>query len=273
MTTLAATPGAGITAKIVKYELRDVIRSRWLIAYSLFFLIITDALLRFSDSGTKALLSLTNVVLFLIPLVSVVFGTMYLYHAREFTELLLAQPVNRRQMFAGLYLGLALPLSIGFLAGIGVPMFVHGLAGDAAVRGTILALAASGVALTAIFLALALLIAVRTDDRVKGLGIAIALWLGCAVLYDGAVLLAATMFAEYPLERPMLALMLANPVDLARVVLLLQFDISALLGYTGAVFQRFFGTGGGIALASAVLLAWIAAPLALAGRLFRKKDF
>ena len=57
-----------VTGKIMKYELRDVARSRWLFAYTAFFLLVTDALLRFSDGGGKALLSLMNVVLIIIPL-------------------------------------------------------------------------------------------------------------------------------------------------------------------------------------------------------------
>lgn len=260
------------TAKIIKYEMHDVVRSRWLVAYALFFLVVTDTLLRFSDSGAKALLSLMNVVLFIIPLVSAVFGTTYLYNAREFTELLLAQPVNRKQMFAGLYLGLALPLSLAYLVGVGVPFAMHGVE-DAALRGTLGALAATGAALTFVFVALAAVIAVRSEDKVKGLGAAVALWLAFAVLYDGLVLLAATMFADYPLERPMLGLMLANPVDLARVVLLLKFDVSALMGYTGAVFQRFFGNAAGTAIAALTLLLWAAVPAWLGLRAFRRKDF
>jgi Cu-processing system permease protein len=261
------------TAKIVKYELHDVIRSRWLLAYGAFFLVITDALLRFSDVPTKALLSLMSIVLFIIPLVSAVFGTMYLYNAREFTELLLAQPVGRRQMYAGLYLGLALPLSASFLLGIGVPFGMHGILADAALRGTVLALAGAGAGLTFVFLGLAILIAVKADDKVKGLGAAIGIWLAFAVLYDGLVLLLATMLADYPLERPMLGLMLANPVDLARVVLLLQFDVSALMGYTGAVFSRFFGGASGMLIAAAVLLLWVLVPVGLGLRSFRRKDF
>lgn len=260
------------TLKIIKYELKDVARSRWLVGYALFFLAITDALLRFSDTGSKALLSQMNIVLFVIPLVSVVFGTMYLYNAREFTELLLAQPVNRRQMFAGLYLGLVLPLGAAFVAGLLLPFVYLGVDETVAV-GTLAAIAGAGVALTAIFLALATLIAVWTDDKVKGLGIAIALWLASAVVYDGAVLLVATWFSDYPLEQPMLGLMLANPVDLARVVLLLRFDISALLGYTGAVFEQFFGTRGGLAVALGALGAWVALPLLLGARRFRRRDF
>ena len=102
------------TAKIIRYELRDVLRSRSLIAYAWFFLLVMEALLRFGD-GAKAAVSLMNIVLLLIPLVSVVFGTMYLYGAREFTELLLAQPVHRAQLFAGQFLGLAIPLSAAFV--------------------------------------------------------------------------------------------------------------------------------------------------------------
>lgn len=260
------------TAKIMKYELSDVLRSRWLIAYTLFFLVVTDALLRFSDGGPKALLGLMNVVLIIIPLVNVVFGTMYLHAAREFTELLLAQPVGRRQLFAGLYLGLTMPLSLGFLAGVGMPFLAEGAA-DATTRGTLLVLLLTGTALTFIFTALAFVIALRFDDRVKGLGVAIGVWLGCAVLYDGVVLLLATVFADHSLERPMLALMLANPVDLARVLLLLQLDISALMGYTGAVFKHFFGSAGGMAGAAGALLLWAAAPIAVGVRSFSRKDF
>ena len=260
------------TLKIVKYEMHDVARSRWLLAYALFFLVTTDTLLRFSDSGAKALLSLMNVVLFIIPLVGAVFGTTYLYNAREFTELLLAQPVNRKQMYAGLYLGLAVPLALGFLAGVGIPFAVHGL-GDPAQRGALATLAATGAALTFVFVALAAAIAVRFEDKMKGLGAAIGLWLAFAVLYDGLVLLAATMLADYPLERPMLGLMLANPVDLARVVLLLEFDVSALMGYTGAVFERFFGSAAGTLLATLTLLLWVIIPAWLGLRAFQRKDF
>jgi Cu-processing system permease protein len=93
------------------------------------------------------------------------------------------------------------------------------------------------------------------------------------VVYDGVVLLLASTFADYPLERPMLGAMLANPVDLARVVLLLRFDVAALLGYTGAVFQQFFGSTRGTAIAVGALLLWVVAPLGLAARAFARKDF
>ena len=258
--------------KIIQYVMHDVVRGHWLLAYGAFFLLVTEALLRFGGGGTRALLSLANVTLLVTPLVGIAFGTMYLYNAREFIELLLAQPVRRRQLFGGLYLGLALPLAAVFVVGAGVPLLLHGVAepGD---RAALAALLVAGVGLTLVFVALAFLIAVRNEDRIRGLGIAIAVWLVTAVLYDGAVLLVATTFADYPLERALLALMLLNPVDLARVALLLQLDVGALMGYTGAVFQRFFGTAAGMGLAAMALALWIAVPVLLGQRLFCRKDF
>ena len=258
--------------RIVRFECRDVIRSRWLIGYTLFFLLLSDALLRVSDSTAKAALSLSNVTLFIVPLVSLVFSTMYLYNAREFTELLLAQPVARKQMFVGTYLGLALPSAAAFLVGVGAPLLLHGV-DDSVSAAALLMLGAVGVALTWAFLALGLLISVRVDDRVRGLGVALALWLLTAVVYDGIVLLVATIFADHRLEAPMLALMIANPVDLGRVVLLLRFDAGALMGYTGAVFERFFGAAAGSVIGATALLAWVAGPLAWGMAIFRRKDF
>jgi Cu-processing system permease protein len=93
------------------------------------------------------------------------------------------------------------------------------------------------------------------------------------VLYDGLILLVVTLFAEYPLERPLIGLTLLNPVDLGRVLLLLRFDVAALMGYTGAVFERFFGTGWGTIVAVGALVLWTVLPYILSLRRFRTKDF
>ena len=269
-----AGPRGGVhaAAKVAGYELSNVARSRWLLAYMLFFLVVTDVLLRFGGGGGRALLSLVGVVLFVIPLVGLVFGTTYLYDAREFTELLLAQPVGRGGLFAGLFAGLALPLAAAFAVGVGLPFAWHGVAGPGEAT-TLLVLAGTGTALTVTFVALAFLIALRSEDKVRGLGLAIGVWLAMSLLYDGVVLLGVALFADHPIERPLLGLMLANPIDLARVLLLMRFDAGAVQGYTGAVFGRFFGSTLGAVVASAMLLLWAAIPAALGLRAFRRRDF
>jgi Cu-processing system permease protein len=261
-----------LTAKIARYELRDVVRGKSTLAYMGFFLLVTDALFRFGGGSAQALLSLTNVVLIVVPLVAGVFGTMYLYNARAFNELLLAQPVDRRSLFLGLFAGLALPLAGAFVVGVGFPFVLHGV-GEASQYRTLAVLLGAGVMLTWIFVALAFALAVRFEEKVKGLGLAMLLWLVFAVVYDGLVLLVVTLLADYPLEKPLLALMLLNPVDLARVLLLLSFDIAALMGYTGAVFERFFGSALGALVAGAALTLWLVVPFWLGLRWFEHKDF
>jgi len=257
--------------KVLKYQSKDALRSRWLLAYTAFFMLVTEVLLRFSSDPMKVQLSLVSVVLFLVPLVSIVFGTVYLYNAREFIELLLAQPVNRRQMYGGLYLGLTLPLVLAFVCGLGAPFLFHG--SDASSLGTLIWLLVSGAVLTCIFTAVASLIALRCEDRLRGLGAAIGIWMLLTVVYDGFVLFILAAFSSYPLERAALGLMMANPIDIARVSLLLRFDGAAMMGYTGAVFLDFFGKAYGMVLTAAALSLWLSLPLVFGLRAFERKDF
>lgn len=266
------TPSAWlVTMKLAGYELRDVIRSRWILLYGLFFFGLAEALLRFGGGSTHALISLINIVLLLVPLVGVVFGTMYLYSARDFIELLLSQPVNRRQLFLGLYIGLAAPLGASFLLGTAAPFILRGMPLEAA--GPLVTLLAVGTMLTLIFVGFAFPIVIGSDERVKGLGTALGVWLVLSVVYDALVLFILQAAADYPLEGPALGMMLLNPVDLGRTLLLMQVDIAALMGYTGAVFEQFFGSTLGSVAAGGLLVIWALLPFVIGLRRFGRKDF
>jgi len=261
-----------ITLKVLRYELRDVMRSRALILHGLFFVAVTELLFRFGGGSSQALLSLGSVTLLAVPLISTVLGIMFVYNAREFNELLLSHPTGRRQLFGGLYLGLTVPLMTSFLAGVLIPVALHGV-DDPALVATVVMLCVAGTMLTAIFTALAFAIALRFDDRVRGMGVALLVWIFLAVAWDGLVMVGANVFYAWPLERPLLVAMILNPIDLARVLLMLNLDVSAIMGYTGAVFQQFFGGLVGQGVAIFALLMWLAVPLIAGLRCFTVKDF
>lgn len=258
--------------KVVRYELANVARNRWVIAYGAFFLVVSDVLLRLGGTGPRALLSLLNVVLLLIPLVTIVFGTIYWHTSREFTELLLTQPVRRRALFHGLFAGLVVPLSTAFVLGLTVPLVLH-RALDADTALPLVLLLVAGVSLTAIFGAIAVLIGSLVDDRLRGIGVALGIWLLLTVAWDGLILAVSVAFTDYPLEGPMLALTFLNPIDLARVLIVLRFDVAALMGYTGAVFSRILGGPIGSSAAVIGLLLWMVVPGLFALRAFKRKDF
>lgn len=257
--------------RIFVTQLKDAVRSRPLWGYVLLLFLLTDALFRFGGSGPRVVLSLINVVLLLVPLVGLVYGTMSFHQARGFTQFLLAQPVGRRPLLAALYLGLALPFAAGLLAGVGLPFLWHA-APEPALWGPLATLLVVGVLLTGTSVALALVVAVRIADRPRGIAAALFLWIAGALLFDGALLLFAVSFDRWPIERALLGMVFLDPFDLGRVLLLLQLDRAALLGYTGALFSKFFGSGLGTALAGTALVGWTAAPLAFAFRTFQRRD-
>ena len=129
-----------------------------------------------------------------------------------------------------------------------------------------------GLLLSIIFVAIAMLATVKTRDKAKGIGAAIMLWLYFSLLFDGLVLFLLFQFADYPMEKPMIAISAFNPIDLSRILILLQLDVSAMMGYTGAVFKDFFGTYAGIIFSFAILVLWIVLPVWYAARKFNTKD-
>lgn len=261
-----------LASVVALHQSKDVLRKRWVIAYALLLVLTGDLLLRLAGNGPSALVSLLNVVLLLIPLIALVLGSASLYSAREFTELLLAQPIPRRSLFVGLYFGLTLPLAAATAVGLTLP-FVLERAIDATVAPMLFLLVTVSVLLVAVFTALAFVVTVLVHDRARGLGVAVLLWLGMGVLYDGLVLSVATALRDWPIERGMLAAMVLNPIDLARTILLLRLDVAALMGYTGAVFRAAFGSPAGATLALSALLMWIVVPWWCGARAFDRKDF
>ncbi|MDX1671101.1 MAG: ABC transporter permease subunit [Balneolaceae bacterium] len=258
---------------ILGYQWKDLLRGKWIIGYSLIFLLLTDAMVRFGGGGPKAMLSIANIMLLFIPLVSMIYGVLFLYQSREFIELLLSQPLKRKTLYWGLYGGLALPLAVAYLVGVGLPMSYFGLLFTADAAGILLVLGL-GTILTLVFVGIGFLFGLHFyDNRVKGLGFTLLVWLLLAVLYDGIILMVVSLFGDYPLEKVILGLSMVNPIDLSRIVVLLEYQISALMGYTGAVFNRFFGSSLGVIVAAGCLMLWVSLPAWRGMKLFNKKDF
>ena len=253
------------------YAFRDTMRNRWGLLYTAFFLLMTAGLFQLQAQSAKVAVSLMSVCLFVIPLVSSLFGTIYFYNSREFLELVLTQPVERRAVYLGMFSGLGVSLVAGFCLGVGLPYVIFMEMKQEQLLSLVVLLGV-GTFLTLIFLALSFFIATVLDDRGKGLAATLGVWLFTALIFDGLVLMATMVLSDYPLETPLLIAVLTNPIDLARVTLLIQTDWAALMGYTGTVFSRFFGTELGVTIAIGALCLWVLAPLAAGVHRFRMKD-
>lgn len=252
--------------KILKYILLDLLRNRILIGYTLLLFVLSMSVFNLESNTSKGLMSLLNINLIILPLVSIIFSTIYIYNSGEFIELLLSQPLQRNKIWRSMGTALSTALSISFFIGCGIPILIY----EPTSAGLMMAF--TGILLNIIFVSLASLAAVYTRDKARGIGIAILLWLFFTLLYDGLVLFIMFQFMDYPLEKAMIAMSMMNPIDLARVLILLKIDIAALMGVTSAVFHEFFGQTWGMLFSFLVMLCWSVIPMWLSIKQFGRKN-
>ena len=260
------------TLKIIKYQIKDNIQSRWIIGFFIFFMTFTYWLINFTGDAPKVILSILNMILIVIPLISLVFGSIYIYNNLNYIKFMLTQPIKRLSLYFGLYFGLVIPLLFCLTFGIGIgvltfyPLFEEYLS-------IVILLLITGLFQILIFTAIAFLIATSNDDKLKGLGISIFVWLFFTIIYDGLILFILQTFQDYPLERIALGLTMINPIDLGRIFIILKFDVSALMGYTGAVFEDFFGNNVGLIISLSVQIIWFLISFIFGLKIFKSKDF
>ncbi|MBL7925125.1 MAG: ABC transporter permease subunit [Bacteroidia bacterium] len=252
--------------RLLKYVLLDILKNRMMVFYTLFLLAVSFGLFTMSGDPVKGLASLLNIVLMVTPLLSIIFATIYFYNSYEFIELLSSQPIRRNTILFSQYFGLCISLLLSLLLGVGIPVLIF-----APLKQGLILLAAAG-GLTMSFVSLALLSALLTRDKARGIGLSILLWFYFTILYDALMLMVMFAFIDYPMESTTMLMLSLNPIDLARVVVLLQLDISALMGYTGAMMQDILGKSWGVMAATGIMILWIVLPLAIAVRKFKRRD-
>ena len=228
--------------KIARFILFDILKNKIVIFYTILLFIISWSVLGLDNNYTKATLSLLNVVLLVVPLVSIIFSTIYVYNSSQFIELLLSQPVPRAKVWFNLFLGLSTALILAFLIGCGIPILLYSSIQTGA------SLLITGIFLSIIFTSLAMLAAIFSRDRAKGIGVSIFIWMFFAIIYDGILLVLMFQFADYPIEGIMATVAAVNPIGLSRIFVLLQLDVAAMLGQAGAIFRKVFGSGGGMVI-------------------------
>ncbi|TXH56534.1 MAG: ABC transporter permease, partial [Bacteroidia bacterium] len=165
--------------RILKYVAIDILKNKIVIAYTIMLALFSWSAFSLEDNAAKGLLTVLNIVLLTVPLVSVLFATIYVYNSNEFIELLVSHPVKRSMIWKALFIGLSLSLVTAYFIGVGIPLLIF------ADWGTALIMLAAGMLLSVIFVAIAFLSCIFTRDKAKGIGISILLWLYFALLFDG----------------------------------------------------------------------------------------
>jgi len=262
------TPILTIAAK----ELRDRLRNRWVLAVALVFTVFSLVIAYFGGAQQGAvgfrsieftIASLVSLVIYLIPLIALLLGFDAVVGERErgSLDLLLALPITRLELLLGKYLGLAAALTVSTLAGFGLVAVLlykqFSWAGLYHYGGFML----SSVLLGLAFLSLAVLLSVVARDRTRASGLAITLWFFFVLVFD-LLLLGTLVGTGGRFGGEVFAwLLLLNPADVFRILNVFSLDDVRTLYGLASIVPPTLGRPG---LLGAVMLAWIALPLALA---------
>src|SRR3972149_2477085 len=105
--------------KIFKYVMYDILRSKLIISYTILLFAISFGIIYTGKDVSKAVISLLNIVILIVPLISIIFGTIHFYNSREFMEMMLAM----LQQFFGTGFGSFFSMGFLFLWAV-VPTFL-----------------------------------------------------------------------------------------------------------------------------------------------------
>lgn len=270
---------------VAEKELLEAVRSRWLSTFTIVFALLALFISFFGMSGlgvggqqgfNRVTASLLNLVLYLLPLIALVMGSSTIAGEKEAGSLhvLLTQPVKKSEVIIGKFCGLSLALIASILTGFGGAGVIIAWKTGAINIIDYLVFVALSMVLALVFLSISLLISVIVPRRAQALGLGIFIWFLMILVYDFLAIGVATLPRVSLILPLLLSLLLANPADIVRVLVILQLGGEETFGPTLVALTRMLTDSSGVLLLLVFLVLWIVVPLTVSTLLFsRKQDY
>ena len=267
---------------IARLELTINIRNRWTLIFAFAFAALVVAIAYFGlvTAGTvgfqgflRTSASLLNLVLYIVPLVALVMGTMSFTSEKNSGDLLYAQPVTRIEILIGKLGGLFASLLTSTLIGFGLGGLIIAVkaGSEGMLRYPLLVILSMLLGL--IFLALSALVAAWSQRKAKAFGITLFLWFFFVLFYDLLVIGGTFLLQERIANRFIFVSLAGNPVDMVRVASLIVLNGKPIFGPAGAALVKFLGGDTASLLALALgLLGWVVFPIYLSSRSMKSQD-
>jgi Cu-processing system permease protein len=253
---------------LARKELRDALRNRWFVLYTLAFVALALGLSYLALAGAgmvgfagfgRTAASLINLVLLIVPLMALTVGSQSLAGEQERNTLsyLMAQPVSRAEVFVGKYLGLTLSLLASLTLGFGVSGFVLALNDGSADPTAYLRLAGLACLLSQAMLSVGLLVSALTRRAGVAVGVGVFLWLVFVFVGDLGMMATAVVL-RIPADM-LFWIALANPLQVFKMAAILDLRATLdVLGPAGVYAIQHHGDRLNVILVG-VLVAWSAA--------------
>jgi len=267
---------------IARQELVINIRNRWTLVFASVFgvLVLSISYFGLVNGGSvgfqgfaRTSASLLNMVLYIVPLVAVVMGTLSFTSETSASELLFSQPVSRGEILLGKFIGLFASILTATLLGFGLAGVIIAVRAGNEGAWRYPAFVAFSLLLALIFLSLSAFISAVCKRKTKAFGVALFAWFFFVLFYDLLVIGGTFLFKEHTANSLIFGSLFGNPVDMVRVASLMMLNGKEIFGAGGAALLRFLG---GETLTLVILIIalslWVVAPLVAAQRLLKHQD-
>lgn len=267
---------------IAAYEFRVHARNRWTTLFGGLFGVLALAisyigLVIEGYAGVQGLerttASLLTLALYMIPLIALTTSALTFVGDRGSMELLFSQPLTRAQILLGKVGGLFGAIVAAMLAGLGAAAVVIGAQAGADGFWKFLAFSSIASLLALVFVALGALLSVVASTRTRALGLAVSAWFFLVLFYDLIVIGAGFLLNERAGNLLVFLSLFGNPVDAARIAVLILVGGASSFGAAGAALLKFVGGSlAGVLLLIVTMIAWTIAPIALAQWRLNRRD-
>jgi Cu-processing system permease protein len=267
---------------IARQELVINIRNRWTLVFSgvfgilvltiSYFGLVTGSAVGFQGFARTSA-SLLNMVLYIVPLVALMMGTLSFSSEKSASELLFSQPVSRAEILLGKFLGLFASIFTATLIGFGIAGVI--IAANAGTEGSLRypLFVGFSLLLALIFLSLSAFISALCRRKSKAFGVALFVWFFFVLFYDLLVIGVTFLLKERTANAFIFGSLFGNPVDMVRIASLMTLNGKNIFGAGGAALLKFLGGEGlSIILLLIALSLWVVAPLFAAQRLLKHQD-
>ena len=267
---------------IARQELTVNIRNRWTMIFAGVFSVLVLAISYFGlvtagaigfQGFARTSASLLNLVLYVIPLVCLIMGTLSFTSEASANELLYSQPVSRVDVMLGKLIGLFASIVTATFIGFGLAGVIIGIKGGTEGASRYPILITFSLLLALIFLSLSTLISVICKRKTQAFGLSVFVWFFFVLFYDLLVIGSTFLFKEHSANMLVFGSLFGNPVDVVRVGCLMLLDGRDIFGSAGASLLKFTGgEGTSLAMLALTLALWIIIPTGLAQTFLRRQD-
>ena len=267
---------------IAQKELRDALRNRWFILFTIAFAGLAFALSALSQpagtqlrlaSYSKTAASLINLVLLFVPLIGLILGASGLASDRETGALayLLAQPVNHTEVLLGKYLGIATALIASLALGFGVAGIAMTTQGQVTDGLGYLLTVLLACLLALAMLSVGFLIAVIVQKTSTALTSGLFAWLLLVFVGDLGIM-GAAIVTQMPIQTVFWVATI-NPLQMFKMASILTIQANLeVLGPVGMYGTEQYGAAL-LPMLLIGLLIWIIVPMGVALVMFSSRGF